>query len=136
MESPRLGFDPCPIAAPMPTTIPTYTAVMNPARAENTTVLLMTTSMSYRRYLSTAMATAAGMPKVTPTVEMTPATTLTAGRLPWAAAPMEAATTVTMRTYASHRNWWRSWPLARRHRMNGADAATARDTSARKIATP
>src|SRR5439155_15065531 len=60
MERPRLGFDPCPIAAPMPTTIPTYTAVMNPARAENTTVLLMTTSMSYRRYLRMATPTAMG----------------------------------------------------------------------------
>ena len=32
MDSPRLGLDPWPISAPIPTTMATYTAVMNPAR--------------------------------------------------------------------------------------------------------
>ena len=46
IDRPRFGYDPWPMAAPMPTTIPTYTAVMNAASAPKTTVLLMTTSMS------------------------------------------------------------------------------------------
>src|SRR5262245_15678688 len=61
MERPRFGLDdPEPTRAPTPTTMPTYTAVMNTARAAYTTVLLMTRSMSYSRYRRTAMPMATG----------------------------------------------------------------------------
>src|SRR5438876_3463993 len=60
IDSPRLGLEPWPTSDPIPTTIATYTAVMNAARAPNTTVLLMTTSMSYRRYFITAIPIARG----------------------------------------------------------------------------
>ena len=57
---PRLGLPPPPTSAPIPTAMPTYTAVMNTASEPYTRVRLMTMSMSYSRYLSTAIPMAAG----------------------------------------------------------------------------
>src|SRR5450631_1955857 len=67
MERPRLGLPPLPTRAPMPTAMPTYTAVMNTASEPYTRVRLMTTSMSYSRYLSTAimMPTGSASPCIT-----------------------------------------------------------------------
>src|SRR3989449_5140549 len=47
-----------PTAVPTPTTRATYTSVMNAASVPNTTVLLMTKSISYRRYFINAMTMA------------------------------------------------------------------------------
>ena len=58
----RLGFPPPPTSAPIPTAMPTYTAVMNTASDLYTRVRLMTMSMSYRRYLNMAMPVARGKP--------------------------------------------------------------------------
>jgi hypothetical protein len=89
MDSPRLGSPPEPMAVPMPTTMATYTAVMNAARAPYTTVLLMTRSMSYRRYLSTAMPMAMGMR----TKERTARFWITANHVGSADLPVEAKDT-------------------------------------------
>ena len=60
IDSARLGFPPLPTNAPIPTAMPTYTAVMNTASEPYTRVRLMTMSMSYSRYLKMATPVASG----------------------------------------------------------------------------
>ena len=51
----RTGLPRSPTAVPIPTTSAMYTAVMNAASTANTTVLPITTSISYKRYFRTAI---------------------------------------------------------------------------------
>src|SRR5215470_17377505 len=59
IDNPKLRSD--PTTRPTPTTIATYTDVMNPAITPYTSVLLITQSMSYRRYRRTAKPIETGM---------------------------------------------------------------------------
>src|ERR1019366_2343079 len=66
MERPRLGLPPLPTRAPMPTAMPTYTAVMKTASEPYTNVRLMNTSMSYSPSLMIARPIVTGMATPSP----------------------------------------------------------------------
>ena len=127
IDSPRLGLPPPPTSAPMPTAMPTYTAVMNTASEPYTRVRLMTTSMSYSRYLKIAIADGHGecQPEAEDDREVErPA------RQDWNRPGRRITTiaaTVTSTAYAIHFSCWRSSPLARRIRSSGATPATEQD---------
>src|SRR6266508_6625347 len=65
-----------PTSVPTPTTIARYAAVAKAARTPTTTVLRMTMSTSYRRYLKIAMAAAAGTPAMATASNMAPITSV------------------------------------------------------------
>ena len=118
----------------MPTAMPTYTAVMNTASEPYTRVRLMTTSMSYSRYLKIAIAMATGNANPKPrTIGMS---NVQLGRTDPA---RKTKTTYRRRreqhAYAIHFNCWRSSPLARRIRSRGATLATSKTARPRNQIT-
>jgi hypothetical protein len=113
----RNGLRVEPMAVPIPTTIATYTAVKNAASTPYTTVLLTTTSRSYRPCLRIAMPQLTGTATPKPSrrsrshhpferLELIEVTMITVTK------PMTMAAVA----YASHLSCWRSSPVERRVR--------------------
>ncbi len=125
IDRPRLGLPPLPTSAPIPTAIPTYTPVINTASEPYTRVRLITTSMSYSRYLRIATPHASGMATAKPAIR----TALAIGVLygPSESGTEAAYVTSVMPTaYANHLICCRSSPAERRYRTTTLAPPTSR----------
>src|ERR687892_867154 len=117
-----------PTTVPIPTTIPTYTSVTNAASAPYTTVLLMTTSMSYKRYFKMAIPDATGMDR---SARPSSGSSTDGSATGMNCTPM--ATIVRDPAKTTHFSCWRSspWDLRKRIARDVTEAmAAARTTSA------